>query len=82
MAIRYSRLYPFSYNVTSWDKLKVNYWAIPKCGNTAVKKSLYINEYGGNATEKTKKSIVLSDKVKEQVYKRYRQDFENFNYNK
>lgn len=28
------------YNITQWDTYKLNYWAIPKCGNTAVKACL------------------------------------------
>lgn len=29
------------YNITAWDKLKLNYWGIPKCMNTSVKYTLY-----------------------------------------
>jgi len=25
------------YNITQWDDYKVNYWGIPKCGNTSIK---------------------------------------------
>lgn len=28
------------YNITQWGKYKLNYWAIPKCANTAVKTAL------------------------------------------
>lgn len=29
-----------TYNITQWDKLRLNYWGIPKCGNTSVKYGL------------------------------------------
>lgn len=29
-----------NYNISSWPNLKINYWAVPKCGNTAIKVSL------------------------------------------
>jgi hypothetical protein len=28
------------YNISQWDKLKINYWGIPKSGNTSVKYAL------------------------------------------
>ena len=28
------------HNISSWDRLKLNYWGIPKCGNTSVKYAL------------------------------------------
>jgi len=28
------------YNITQWNKYKLNYWAIPKCANTAIKTAL------------------------------------------
>jgi hypothetical protein len=28
------------FNITQWDEYKLNYWAIPKCANTAVKTAL------------------------------------------
>lgn len=28
------------YNISQWDQHKLNYWAIPKCANTAIKASL------------------------------------------
>lgn len=28
-------------HISTWDKLKVNYWSLPKCGNTSAKIHLY-----------------------------------------
>lgn len=28
------------YNISQWDRYKLNYWAIPKCANTAIKTAL------------------------------------------
>jgi hypothetical protein len=30
------------FNITSWSKLKLNYWGIPKCMNTSIKYALYM----------------------------------------
>ena len=29
------------YNISKWDNCKVNYWGIPKCGNTSIKFALH-----------------------------------------
>lgn len=28
------------HNISSWDSLKLNYWGLPKCGNTSIKYAL------------------------------------------
>lgn len=33
------------YNITQWDDYKLNYWAIPKCANTAIKTALSNLQY-------------------------------------
>lgn len=40
------RLYNPNKIVTKWDKLGVNYWAIPKSGNTSMKIHLWELQYG------------------------------------
>ena len=30
------------YNISTWDKLKINFWGIPKAGNTSIKKTLHV----------------------------------------
>lgn len=31
------------YNITVWPNLKINFWGIPKCGNTSMKYALLVN---------------------------------------
>jgi len=31
------------YNITAWPNLRINFWGIPKCGNTSMKYALLVN---------------------------------------
>jgi len=31
------------FNITTWPNLKINFWGIPKCGNTSMKYALLVN---------------------------------------
>lgn len=47
-------------NISSWDKLKVNFWAIPKCASTTIKTHLYLLE--NNTTPDTSTFFVHDEK--------------------
>lgn len=51
------------YNISQWDQHKLNYWAIPKCANTAIKASLASVQHSPKHTHSKLKWVHNPDNV-------------------
>lgn len=51
------------YNITQWNEYKLNYWAIPKCANTAVKTALSNLKYKDKMTYSKVKWVHNPDNI-------------------